>query len=435
MKNKRTLYFLCSPNIGLIDNWLPVIYRLKKLNNNFNYVLILSHARNISSINFDNATIKIADDVFDSLILHSPSGIWTKVDSINYVAKNNFHVWKLLEYCLIAFNKFNLPKSIFFLLKNIVKFLDKIKYKGNLINIESTILEDDLLLYDIHTYLNPVDYKVISKFSDSYRFSMPHGISFNDSIMFSKVNIKKINIRGDNKKLIIFLFSEILGYEYYLKQYSITQKNLIFGGVPRHDQSWIDKIQGLSNDIPPDFDDEATIFLASRPVCSYIPRERKVKVFKDIKSVIIDHLHMKVIVKLHPKELKDNICENIFGREEYGKTWIFSDLHPYVLGKGKRLSITFNSAISFDMLRLGVPCIEYINLQGIPSMNDVTEYTREGVVVGVDNCKDFKFQVNKLLNSSDYASHALRKYKDYFNINSNSSIRVASEIIEKINNK
>ena len=432
MKNNRTVYFLCSPNIGLMDNWLPVIYILKKINSNFNYVLILSHSRNIPSISFDNATIRIAEDVFDFVILHSPSGIWIKVDSIKHLVKNNFNVWKLLEFSLRVSNKIKLLNSIFLFLKNIVSLLDKIKYKANVLNIESVILKDDLLLYDIHTYLDPIDYEVISKFNNSLRFSMSHGISFNDSTMSSKGIIKKINLTGDTKKLKILLFSEMLGYEYYLKQYSITQKNFIIAGIPRHDQIWIDKIQSLSDPIPTNFNDEASIFLASRPICSYIPRERKVKVFKDIKSVIIDQLNMKVIVKMHPKELNDRICEDIFGKEEYGKTWIYSNLHPYVLAKGKRLSIAFNSAISFDMLRLGVPCIEYINLEGIPNMNSYTEYARNGVVIAVDNYKDFKFQVNKVFRSSDYAPHALRKYKSYFDENSDTSMRVASEIIEEI---
>jgi hypothetical protein len=432
MKKNRTVYFLCSPNIGLMDNWLPVICRLKKMNNNFKYVLILSHSRNIPSINFDNATVRIAEDVFDFVILLSPSGIWTKVDSIKYLVKNNFTVWKLLEISLRVSNKIKLLRSVFLFLKNIVNILDKKKYKGNVVNLENIILKDDLLLYDIHTYLDPIDYQVISKFNDSYRFSMSHGISFNDSTMSSKGHINKIKLSGDNNKLKIFLFSEILGYEYYLKQYSITQENFIIAGVPRHDQVWIDKIQSLSEPIMKNFNDEASIFIASRPECNYIPRERKVKVFKDIKSFIIDQLNMKVIVKLHPKEINDRICEDIFGKEKYGKTWIYSNLHPYVLGKGKRLSIAFNSAVSFDMLRLGVPCIEYINLEGIPNMNGSTEYGRKGVVVSVNNYKDFQFQVNKLLTSPDYASNAFGKYKSFFDVIDDSSIKVASEIIEEI---
>ena len=65
-------------------------------------------------------------------------------------------------------------------------------------------------------------------------------------------------------------------------------------------------------------------------------------------------------------------------------------------------------------------------------MNGSTEYGRKGVVISVNNYKDFQFQVNKLLTSPDYASNAFGKYKSFFDVIDDSSIKVASEIIEEI---
>ena len=41
MKNKKnsSLYLLCSPNIGLLDNWLPVVHKLKKGLDNFRGII------------------------------------------------------------------------------------------------------------------------------------------------------------------------------------------------------------------------------------------------------------------------------------------------------------------------------------------------------------------------------------------------------------
>jgi len=70
MKNKKnsSLYLLCSPNIGLLDNWLPVVHKLKKYNPNLDCHLIFTTVEATMSINFDNAVISISSDIFDSTI-------------------------------------------------------------------------------------------------------------------------------------------------------------------------------------------------------------------------------------------------------------------------------------------------------------------------------------------------------------------------------
>ena len=45
---------------------------------------------------------------------------------------------------------------------------------------------------------------------------------------------------------------------------------------------------------------------------------------------------MKIVVKLHPLEQPDGLCEDVFGRDADGKGWVYSNLHPFVLGRSAR---------------------------------------------------------------------------------------------------
>jgi len=93
--------------------------------------------------------------------------------------------------------------------------------------------------------------------------------------------------------------------------------------------------------------------------------------------------------------------------------------------------------VSFDMLRLGVPCIEYINLQNIPGVDIIngkplTPLARYNFVTSASDYNEFKFQVNRIIKSSNYVMPSIKKYSEYFSIDGKSSSRVASNIIQLI---
>ena len=163
--------------------------------------------------------------------------------------------------------------------------------------------------------------------------------------------------------------------------------------------------------------------------------DRKIKSLIDIRKVIQERLGMNLIIKLHPKESKDGVYEHVFDAKEYGKTWIYSGLHSFVLAKDRKLAISLFSGVSFDMLRLGVPCIEYIDLKDIPGFDivnkkSITPFARHGLVVSVNNYNELEYHVDRIIKSSNHYELSIKIYRKYFIMNDKASNMVASNILE-----
>jgi hypothetical protein len=432
---KATIYLLCSPNLGVLDNWLPVLVQIYRSSENYRFVLLLPNLTVVSSIHFDNAINEIADSIFDLIVFQNIPGEWLKADSLANTkewARSNYRITRIFEY--VELIEMRHPK-VYKLISPFISLygsISKYKHRQKIFHIDEKIHDTDALLYDIHVNNHENVSQLLSIFESNLRFSMPHGIG----IKLKLDHISAGGVTGANK-LQIYLFSSFFERDYYIKKYGVNSDNLNFFGIPRHDLEWINEIQNHSQNLSPNFQDGESVFIISAPISTYLPRDRKVKSLKDIKKIIIENLDMNLVIKLHPKEYKEGVYEEVFGIKNYGRTWIYSDLHPFALAKGRRLTISLFSGVSFDMLRLGVPCIEYINLQNIPGVDIIngkplTPLARYNFVTSASDYNEFKFQVNRIIKSSNYVMPSIKKYSEYFSIDGKSSSRVASNIIQLI---
>ena len=156
---------------------------------------------------------------------------------------------------------------------------------------------------------------------------------------------------------------------------------------------------------------------------------------------------MKVIVKLHPSEKQEKIYsgkneviyEEALGRNNYGLTWVYSDLHAFALCKNKRLAISFYTGVVFDMVAMGTPCVEYIDLLikiKNPEKDEkiLTPFVKYGFIGGVSNYSDLCTYVDKWIGNSDQISTAsMNTYKKYFQVSNNISEKIATEILHENN--
>jgi hypothetical protein len=432
-RRKTSMYLLCAPNLGILDNWLPVLFHFYRSNSNFRYVLILPNLKVASSIHFDNAITKIADSVFDEIVFQNITGEWLKASSIGNVkdwCKTKYRVTRLFAYIEEINMKYPKVCTLLMPIISLYGVISRHNNRKKIVHIDKQIHDADILLYDIHVSNNENLSEILTIFNNNLRFSMPHSIG----IKLKLDQIKKIDEKNINK-LNIYLFSRFFERDFYIKKYGVRDNNLKFYGIPRHDDDWIKEIRFQSSSLLPNFQDEKAVLIISSPISACLPRNRKIRSLKDINKFILKQLGINIVIKLHPKELNEGIYEEVFGSKNYGKTWIYSDLHPFALAKGRKLAITLFSGVSFDMLRLGVPCIEYIDLQDIPGfeiMNKkpVTPFTRYGLVYSVSNYDEFEFHVNKIIKSSDDASSSIKKYSEYFPIDNQSSSRIATNLMQ-----
>ena len=148
---------------------------------------------------------------------------------------------------------------------------------------------------------------------------------------------------------------------------------------------------------------------------------------------------MKVVIKLHPNEKqerifsnkKDKIYESVLGLSNYGLTWIYSDLHVLALGEGKRLSISLKTGVIFDMVAMGVPCVEYVDLSNKveSSKKHITQFVKYGFVKGVSNYNELSSYADKWLSDHHQVStSSMNTYKKHFPIIEDISSKIADEV-------
>ena len=149
--------------------------------------------------------IKIADNIFDSVIFKSYSGIWIQVSSFKHASDIN----KLtpIDHRVLRMSQ-RISRIIFFqlILKLIYlgyKFIDQIRYKDKIINIKKIISSSVAILYDIHEENAECNAVILMAGFGVSKFSMRHGININQDPIKPKLFDERK--RG---KVRVYLFSE-----------------------------------------------------------------------------------------------------------------------------------------------------------------------------------------------------------------------------------
>jgi hypothetical protein len=275
------------------------------------------------------------------------------------------------------------------------------------------------------------------------KFSMLHGLG--PAWVLPNFNC----IKSVDKKPNVVVYSmshlEVQGYK---KCFGILDKNIVHVGIPRHDNEWIEFICNKSEHIKSEKFD-SFVFIIGRPASSYNTPERKKKALTDIYNIVCVKHKMKLVVKSHPKESINGVDGKIYkeglGLENYGKDWIYSDRHPFVLGKRSIFSISFYSGVVLDMLAIGKPTIEYLDLVGLSSYdnskslrdeygNPVFQYAYTNLALSARSSRDLDGHVESILHQYQKTTLSLHsRYKDYFSTFDESSNKVASDIYNKLN--
>jgi hypothetical protein len=448
--SENRILLWCSPGFGLVDVWLPVVRRLKEKDGviiDFVFPEPSSLRLEDNNSNLFNLSEKFADKV----IYRGYSGRWfvagtlirastgIKFNEIDEIISN------------FAIRLFKGKASKYTLLKLIGKYILKIH------RYVARIKEDieDISLYDIN-FLNDADGilcditaegKLMNKelkdnLKHVQKFSMLHGLApvwVTPLFDCEKPVLKRLD-------LTVYTMSN-LEENGYIRCFGVTKDNIIHAGIPKHDRDWIEFI---NNQFPPIkkhlFD--SFVFVIGRPASQYNTIERKKKALKDVYNIVCVKYKLKLVVKTHPKESLDGIDGDIYadalGLENYGKDWMYSSSHPFILGKKAIFSISFYSSVALDMLAINKPTIEYLNLEGLDlydnknSLRDrhgkpVFQFRYAGLVLGASSGVELEKYVESILSQHEATILPLRsKYKDYFELFDGASKMLANDIYEKI---
>ena len=442
--SKNVVYFLCSPSLGLLDNWLPVIWSLKEKRKDLKFIIIFPKPNIIDQIHLSNILIILASKIFDSVVFKNEGGLWLVADTFSIAKMRNNHStfewfllkiigklkkWKITE---IAGSIIHFGYSIF------SRYLNK-KFQFNWQFAKENGL---CILYDLSEETKPFNLELMKSFKEVPKFSIQHGININEGGVLS--NIKRASDGNFRKDVKAYLFSS-QERNFYEHKYAIHKSFMKVVGVPRHSPDWVEFIQlnipKQNNEI--NSLNNGSIFIISRPGNTiYHPYKRKKKALENIKRLAWNDLKKNIVIKLHPKEKKEGIYEEVFGIDTYGDKWVYSELHPFVLGKESDFAISFYSGVVIDMLALGVPTIEYLDLRGIPEYDNdesfrdkmdhpVFSFRYMDLVLGASDYKQMKAHVMEIMNDRETVLYRLQAtYNELFPQIENIDDKIAQDILD-----
>jgi hypothetical protein len=441
----------CSPGFGLVDVWLPVIRKLKEKDG----VVIDFVFPDPSSLRLEDKSsdlFNLAEKFADNVIYKSYSGQWFVADTLieasagikfsyfdesilqisNRLIKGKISKYSVIK--LIGSYIFKISKYIIYVKERI----DRCNYLYNPGFFENV----DGILFDVTRESKFSNEDLRNDLKNIQKFSMFHGLASIWVIPAFKCN-QSVEKRSD---VTVYSMSnlESVGYE---KCYGILGKNIIHAGIPKHDKDWFEFVYNNSDNTKRE-EFNSFVFMIGRPASPYNTLERKKKALKDIYDVVCVKHKLRLIVKTHPKEsiygVDGDIYRDALGEKNYGKTWVYSNSHPFILGKKSIFSISFYSGVALDMLAINKPTIEYLDLVGLPLYDNSSALRDEqgrpvfqsrytNIVLGANSRQELEDHVESILQQYEETILPLRlRYKKYFSVYDGSSKMIADDIHKKI---
>jgi hypothetical protein len=366
----KTVLFICSPNLGMFDVWLPVIDSLKT-KTDVSVSLLLPKPGLIDLVDNDSILTEMMGSLVDRIVFRTKSGLFVSAGSFSEARRINQG-----------------------LRKGFTSFLERLTSIPGQTSVADVTKGADAVLFDVTETEKPYLRTWLRELKDVPKFSLFHGAEIERHLQPKRA--VGLSTAGTTTA---YLYSH--GDRAYFRDVlRLPESRIKVIGIPRLNQKWAGRVIDRSKEkagIPW----TGYVVLISRPVVEpYLSLARKKKAVENIRRLIIDELGLNLVIKLHPKESGRELYDEVFGRETYGKRWIHSNLHPFVLSRDAVLGISFYSGVVTDFLIINkVPCIETVDLRGIP------DYDNEKSLRDKDGEPIFTTRYNGIvLKGSDYES-------------------------------
>jgi hypothetical protein len=399
----KRLLFICGPNAGMMDMWLPVVWKIKQRDSKVSAWCFFSTIKNSKDFGRTKSALKkISEETFSKFVSPSPIGgffaantIFELIDSIERQEAFGQKVLAIVnripggEITRKLFLRVGLRIGRILLSNRNAQFLKIQECQG-------------VVLSDLEMLKKNSGQIFFQAWNELDWYSLLHGINLQYDYD-NEHKTKNLDLLPNN--LTAFLFSPN-EKDYYIKKYGLTSDQLIVVGVPRHERAWIDYIKDREMEREK-WLKKGYIFLISKAVSDRLPAAKKREYLISIRDVVCREFGLELIIKTHPKAGEESVYEEVFSGHDNVR-WCMDGRHPFVLGSNSIFAITFYSGVPLDLLSFGVPTIEYLNLVGIPefdhnesSRNEDGEpilyYQEEGFVIGVGNETQLRKQVRKIL--------------------------------------
>ena len=433
--------FICSPSAAMFDMWMPIIHSLRSKLTDAEFLLLFPEARQVGVLDLNERLLSLGDQIFDKVIYATVAGEWKRATNMAeaqtaHERESLVRIWRAATRSPL-FNLLRVPIRI--LLKSLKKDRQRRTSSPDRKVLPELGGGRAVVLFNVYEFGKPYMADVAREINDeSPKFSLYHGVRLEShSPHRGKIGRKP---KPPNTTALLFSSSEISEYR---KKFGFQEAELRVTGIPRHQQTWIDHLYSLepeSSELPSRF-----IFIVSRPSDDdpSFTRARKLASLKNVKIAAERH-GLKVVIKLHPKEEKDDgTAADAFGLEFLGKTWFYSRDHPLVLGKKCEFAVSFLSSVAVDLARIGVPVIEHLDLTVTSSAENYSQgegnktagsiFARLGFALAADNSEEFQNEVDKVIaDRKAQTQRAADAYHAFFPQSENVIEKISDEIISKL---
>lgn len=429
---EKSVYFQCSPSLGILDNWLPILDRISNLSDATKLKVIIPKPATVEEIDSRNLLVSISDTIIDEVIYKGYDGGWYRARDLSTAKealtgkrhqRSLFHLARRFEGRGVKF--------VASVLDVTVRLLSRLNKRGaDRFSMGSIDPDHSALLYDVYEETKAYNAEINYRFRGAPRFSICHGIDINSN----PITDRSSGVRVDDR-LLVYLFSDA-ERRYYRETFGVPDNQMEVVGVPRHDRDWIERLWAMD----PEDHEPGYVVLFSRSLSPYFTIERKRVALKAIYDTIVVKHGLKLLVKMHPKERGRHLFGELFGDENRGLTWDLSHLHPYVLGRRCRLALVFFSGVCVDMNALGVPVIEYLDLRGLKKFDHADalrvngeptfSYRHLNLVSGVSTPEQFDKTVGRALRDvRGFKEPYIKRHQELFPKEDELSSRIAQDVL------
>ena len=365
-----TLVLLCAPSLGILDNWLPVLHAARAEHPDCRIVALIPDRETLAQLDAADTAHALADEVIDATLVPLHGGRWMLTDGF-----------------LSAVDDAR-PRRLFPRLQTRAQ-------RARSTDPSALAGPDARVLYDIHLHKKAGLGPLLDALGDTPRFSHNHGIELEADDALRIAPNDPENVRA----AFVYGPSEV---EPYAHNFGLEPSSIDVVGIVRHELAWVRTVVERSralHTLP--FEDFALV--VSRPAgSSYLPHDRKVAALRALHQVAWREHGLPLVLRTHPKEHEDGTLADAFPAEEEGVSWALSRAHPFHLSTRSRLGVTFLSGVSVDLIALGVPVVELLDVRGLPEHDrpDARRdadgrvlfgpYRRDALVIAADGVEDLR---------------------------------------------
>lgn len=407
-----TLVLLVSPSLGIVDNWLPVLAAARERDATRTIVAVLPERRAALEVEADDVVVRLTDELVDRVVVRALDGSLLAAPSLVAAAalarldRRGVGLLRLID--VVRWRLLRRPPTPgrSALVRRVLRAIAPRPVRAARVDLAALVGDDARLCYDLHVRGRDGVTDVLALLGPLPRFSLHHGIDVVDPT--TTTPSRPASPREAALETRAYLFSE-LERPGYRALYELDDARMRVVGIPRHDGDWAARVAAASV-AQHGTGHEGGAFLVSRPAGSrYLPAERRAQALADIHRVVCEEQGLHLVIRLHPKEVDDGSLTASLPRGSEGRTWSRTLAHPFHLARTARLAIVFHSGLIADLVHLGVPVIERLDVRGLvgPGLTDLpldadgrpmfSQFRRHGMALGADDVDVLREHVARAL--------------------------------------